>query len=505
MQFAVISRVFSPPVWHSPSTAECATSRPASRSEALGLCLFREEQAMADDRSNWPARIGLVLLTGAAGFLAANQRWIDVSRWPVVGQLAVPASTQPGASREPGLVPDPIDIELPPELAEAQSEPTDEDDAEANARLMDALDVEGVQSADHEESADAPPPQARRSGYQRQVGGGVTSPEGDLPPPARVPIYPRGHRPVPESELPESDSEFSPPAGLERESSTTASPTPGRVRPRPARVQPVRGQVGESDSPEATRRAGGTSRLKSPAAVSARTVSRNSEEPLKPLAAIDALISDDDYVTAQRELSAWWFQRPDSRTQIQSRLNKLSQALYFASAPQFYEPYVVQPGDQLRQVGKRYQLTWEYLAKLNRTQPSRIRAGQKLKVVPGPFGVVASLSRFELTLHLSGSYVKHYRIGIGKEGSSPVGTFTVKNKQVDPTYYGPDGVVAADDPENPLGERWIDIGDSFGIHGTNEPDSIGKAESRGCLRLKHDDIVELYDFLVIGSEVRIEE
>jgi lipoprotein-anchoring transpeptidase ErfK/SrfK len=66
-------------------------------------------------------------------------------------------------------------------------------------------------------------------------------------------------------------------------------------------------------------------------------------------------------------------------------------------------------------------------------------------------------------------------------------------------------VVANDDPENPLGERWIDIGDSFGIHGTNEPDSIGKAESRGCLRLRHDDVIELYDFLVIGSEVRIEE
>ncbi|MFM8223771.1 MAG: L,D-transpeptidase family protein [Planctomycetaceae bacterium] len=237
----------------------------------------------------------------------------------------------------------------------------------------------------------------------------------------------------------------------------------------------------------------------------ARPASRSAVEEPKPLAEIDALIADNEYVTAQRELSHWWFQRPESRQKIQARLNKLSQALYFASTPHFFEPYIVQPGDQLRQVGKKFQLSWEYLAKLNRTQPSRIRAGQKLKVVPGPFGVVASLSRFELTLHLSGSYVKHYRIGVGKDGSSPVGTFTVKNKQVDPTYYGPDGVVSNDDPENPLGERWIDIGNSFGIHGTNEPDSIGKAESRGCLRLRHDDVVELYDFLVIGSEVRIEE
>jgi len=65
-------------------------------------------------------------------------------------------------------------------------------------------------------------------------------------------------------------------------------------------------------------------------------------------------------------------------------------------------------------------------------------------------------------------------------------------------------VIRHDDPENPLGEHWIDIGDSFGIHGTNEPDSIGKAESKGCIRMKNEEVAELYDFLVVGSEVKIE-
>ncbi|MAT14593.1 MAG: hypothetical protein CMJ46_04910, partial [Planctomyces sp.] len=94
--------------------------------------------------------------------------------------------------------------------------------------------------------------------------------------------------------------------------------------------------------------------------------------------------------------------------------------------------------------------------------------------------------------------------GIGKDGSTPIGTFTVQNKLKDPVYYGPDGlVIQNDDPENPLGEYWVDIGDSYGLHGTIDPDSIGKAESKGCIRMRAADIEEVYNFLVDGSEVTI--
>jgi lipoprotein-anchoring transpeptidase ErfK/SrfK len=65
-------------------------------------------------------------------------------------------------------------------------------------------------------------------------------------------------------------------------------------------------------------------------------------------------------------------------------------------------------------------------------------------------------------------------------------------------------VIPHGDPQNPLGERWIDIGDSYGIHGTIDPASVGKNESRGCVRMLNSDVEEVYDFLVIGSEVTIE-
>jgi lipoprotein-anchoring transpeptidase ErfK/SrfK len=64
-------------------------------------------------------------------------------------------------------------------------------------------------------------------------------------------------------------------------------------------------------------------------------------------------------------------------------------------------------------------------------------------------------------------------------------------------------VIDGDDPQNPLGPRWLDLGNSYGIHGTIDPASIGKAESRGCIRMRNQDVKEVFDMLGVGSEVTI--
>ncbi|MFN9198404.1 MAG: L,D-transpeptidase family protein [Planctomycetaceae bacterium] len=400
-------------------------------------------------------KAALVVAVGAAGFLASNLGWIDVSTWPLVGKFvpARPAAVAPADAETEE------EVELPPEVAEAQYEPelTEEESAEDAAGLW------------HESSADDA---VTRVSYEEETD--EAAPSQDEP-------------------LEETTAD---------EDLVEEAPAP-RTSIRPSRrvAPPVEEEPAEA-APAVDRRRSGASRTDTPRA---RQVANSvPADETADLAAIDDLIAANDYVAAQRELSRLFFSQPRERGAIQSRLNKLSQALYFVPQPNFHESYVVQAGDQLRSIGKKYKLSWEYLAKLNRVAPSKIREGQKLKVMQGPFGVRVSLSRYELVLHLDGSYVKHYKVGVGKDGASPVGNFLVKNKQVDPTYYGPDGVIRHDDPENPLGEHWIDIGDSFGIHGTNEPDSIGKAESKGCIRMKNEDVSELYDFLVVGSEVKIE-
>ncbi|HID21181.1 MAG TPA: LysM peptidoglycan-binding domain-containing protein [Planctomycetaceae bacterium] len=223
------------------------------------------------------------------------------------------------------------------------------------------------------------------------------------------------------------------------------------------------------------------------------------------LDAIDRLIQSGDDIAAHRELSRIYWQRPELRPLIRERLRATAERIFFSPLPHYMEPYVVQPGDQLRKIAKKYKVPWPYLARLNRVDPRRIRAGQKLKVIRGPFSAFIDLSDFELTVHLHGYYVKSYRVGIGQDGTTPTGTFTVLNKVVNPQYTDPEGrVIDADDPTNPLGERWIDLGDGYGIHGTIEPDSIGRAVSRGCIRMLNDDVAEVFDFLTEGSEVVIQ-
>jgi len=66
----------------------------------------------------------------------------------------------------------------------------------------------------------------------------------------------------------------------------------------------------------------------------------------------------------------------------------------------------------------------------------------------------------------------------------------------------------ADDPKNPLGEFWIGLVGTegaaldkhgYGIHGTIDPDSIGKQASLGCIRLKNEDVAVVYEMLVEGK------
>jgi len=218
---------------------------------------------------------------------------------------------------------------------------------------------------------------------------------------------------------------------------------------------------------------------------------------------IDRLMELGEDVEAHRQLSTLYWKHPDAWPLLKGRLEEMARRIYFQPQPHYMPAYEVQPGDRLEKIASQYDVSWQYLADLNRVEPHRIRVGQKLKVIRGPFSAVVDMSDFQITIHAHGYFVARFPVGIGKDGSTPIGRFNVKEKLEDPTYYGPDGVIANDDPTNPLGERWIDLGDSYGIHGTIEPESIGKAESRGCVRLTNEDVAEVYKLLTVGSEVVI--
>ncbi len=217
-----------------------------------------------------------------------------------------------------------------------------------------------------------------------------------------------------------------------------------------------------------------------------------------------ALRQQDQILESHAELSALYWRYADQRQLLIEDLRRSARVIFLSAERQFGDPHVVAWGETLESIGREYELPWQYLARLNGIEPEKLQAGQSLKVVRGPFGAVVDLSAFTLTVHMHGWYVQHYRIGIGQDGRTPTGRFSVQEKLENPTWYNPDGgVVEADDPENPLGEYWLGLGDHIGIHGTIDATSIGRAASRGCLHLADADIQEVYGLLSSGSEVVI--
>jgi lipoprotein-anchoring transpeptidase ErfK/SrfK len=121
---------------------------------------------------------------------------------------------------------------------------------------------------------------------------------------------------------------------------------------------------------------------------------------------------------------------------------------------------------------------------------------------PATRRIVVSLRDRKLALLLNGKSVRIFPVAVGAPASpSPVGRFTIVNRLTDPTYYRP-GKVIGPGPANPLGTRWLGFDrPGYGIHGTDEPRSIGYARSHGCIRLRNSDVEQLFALVRSGDVV----
>ena len=118
--------------------------------------------------------------------------------------------------------------------------------------------------------------------------------------------------------------------------------------------------------------------------------------------------------------------------------------------------------------------------------------------------IIVSIPDRKLALLEDGDVLKVYDVAVGAVNSpSPTGEFTIVNRLENPTYYRP-GVVIEPGTNNPLGTRWMGLSQKgFGIHGTNQPQSIGKAASHGCIRMAQKDLEELFTLVHVGDTVSI--
>lgn len=122
-------------------------------------------------------------------------------------------------------------------------------------------------------------------------------------------------------------------------------------------------------------------------------------------------------------------------------------------------------------------------------------------------------STFKLRLWKKLRWSKTYKIAVGAAGhDTPRGTYKITNKAVNPAWHVPNSawagslagsVIPGGASNNPLKARWLGIVNGVGIHGTAEEWSIGTRASKGCLRMRVKDVVDLYPRVPVGTTVLI--
>ncbi|MBN2375497.1 MAG: L,D-transpeptidase family protein [Sedimentisphaerales bacterium] len=231
------------------------------------------------------------------------------------------------------------------------------------------------------------------------------------------------------------------------------------------------------------------------------------------------------FLQAGRNLSAAVQQglAPKQETLARQMINEASDQWLFSiklfEGDTLCKRHQVASGELLMHLQKQYQVPYQMLMRINKINDARsVGAGRTIKVIQGPFHAVVERKRFLMSIFLGDMMVKSYPVGLGAPGrQTPTGMWLVELKQENPEWTDPETrkKYLPNDPENPLGDRWVRLkgieGDAvgrngFGIHGTVKPEEIGQATSRGCIRLHNGNVRFVYDLLMPGkSQVKVVE
>ncbi len=298
--------------------------------------------------------------------------------------------------------------------------------------------------------------------------------------------------------------------------------TPAFEPPKPIQIKTI---AAKSDQPT-TQPARPLNPTTAPSNVPPAPVARLSSTPSALFTEADARTKSDDLVAARdllvRALDSKQLNESEKDEALR-RLSQINETLIFSprkfNSDQHAIQHTVKPGENMQKIAKGYDVTWQFIGRLNGiNDPRKLQAGKSLKVIKGPFHAVISKKHFTLDVYIgkpdeAGSvFMKRFRVGLGQSDSTPTGVWNISSKLENPRYYNPRNegprVIEPDDPKNPLGERWIALEGaqgqavgktSYGIHGTIDPESIGQTKSMGCIRMLNEDVELVYDLLIPGK------
>jgi len=202
---------------------------------------------------------------------------------------------------------------------------------------------------------------------------------------------------------------------------------------------------------------------------------------------------------------------PEAKDML-SKLGELNMKRFYSRAEMpFIEYHVVKSGEYLSTIAKKNKTSVGSIKRINGLTGDTIRKGNKLKIDKSDYLIKIDVSDNVLDLfRIFGgktNFVKRYPVGTGKNDNTPRGAYKVNLKEKEPTWYKPgEAPIPYGSKENELGTRWMGIDcPGFGIHGTWNPESVGRASSAGCIRMLNKDVEELFDITPFGVTVIIKD
>lgn len=184
--------------------------------------------------------------------------------------------------------------------------------------------------------------------------------------------------------------------------------------------------------------------------------------------------------------------------------------------------YIVKAGDTITAIAARHAVEPRTIVDANGlAPPKKLPPGQIVHfdnshIATGDVGVAITINVPQRMLFLrDGDNVRGYPITVGSRAwRTPLGAFTIIDKETDPVWDVPVSIQREMEregkpvitqmpasPDNPLGAHWLRLSfPSIGIHGTNAPASIYRLASHGCIRMHPDDIAEVFDRVIVGTQ-----
>lgn len=162
--------------------------------------------------------------------------------------------------------------------------------------------------------------------------------------------------------------------------------------------------------------------------------------------------------------------------------------------------HIVKRGETISSIALDYRRPVSEILRANSqtlANPNYIYPGQAI-IIPGlpdaedvPYRIEVSIRNRNLTLKRNGNVIKRYPIAVGRMlFGTPSGDYVIVNREPN--------------PGGPFGALWLSLSKyHYGIHGTNDPSSIGKAVSKGCIRMFNKDVLDLAAMVPNGTPVAI--